>query len=573
MIVLRLRSSRYSGSSQGMTGGASHCDLGRPRHALRLPSPASYTNIPFLVRLAREHAIDAVHPGYGFLSESAEFARRMSEEAGVVVIGPGWEILEQMGDKLQAKALAVRCGAPVLPAMEEDPTAGDDNNNIERIRGFAMEVGYPVMVKAVDGGGGRGIRLVRQESDLQNAVDRARRESPSQTVFVEKAAVHGFHHVEVQVVGDGSGRVRHLWERDCSVQRRFQKIVECAPAGIGDRRLIEKVIDSALRMAREVRLCLSQVRCGKMRMIRTDEIFQARSFSLGTFEFLVNEHLQEFYFLEINPRLQVEHTVTECITGVDLVQTQLLLAQGYSLQQLGIEEEEDDAIQQRTDNYSIQFRLCAEDPDANFALSIGKVTEFVVPTGNGVRVDTNISPSSPSSPSSSPVIVGSDFDNLMAKIIVTATSWEAAVRKARRALGDTKVSGVKTNIDLLRGIVDHEDFLAWRTDTQWLEGHLESLVRTGRAISQVEGPQESAITAAASSIASSASAAPSSTVLFRKGDAWSITLEPLLQDSKSSQSSLQQTQNLPHHLLLRRVLRNEFPSSFSVYPPIIVIHR
>lgn len=257
--------------------------------------------------------------------------------------------------------------------------------------------------------------------------------------------------------------------------------------------------------------------------------------------------------MEINPRLQVEHTVTECITGVDLVQTQLLLAQGYSLQQLGLE----DAIQP-PHSYSIQLRLCAKDPGANFALSIGKVTEFIVPTGNGVRVDTNISPSSP-------VIVGSDFDNLMAKIIVTAASWEAAVSKARRALSDTRISGVKTNIDLLRGIVDHEDFLACRTDTQWLEGHLESLVRTGRALSHAAGQQESAITpvtgAAVSSAASSASA-PSSTVLFRKGDAWSITLEPLSQDSQSS--SLQKTQqNLPHHLLLRRVLRNEFPSSFS----------
>jgi pyruvate carboxylase len=207
-------------------------------------------DIPLLVKLAREHAIDTVHPGYGFLSESAEFARRMCDEAGVNVVGPGWEALEQMGDKLQAKAMAVRCGVPVLQTMT-DPTA-----DMDRIRTFAEQVGYPVMVKAVDGGGGRGIRLVRQASGLQNAVDRAKGESPSRTVFIEKAAVGGFHHVEIQIIGDGSGQVTHLWERDCSVQRRFQKIVECAPAVTQDRKLIEKVIDSAMRMASEVSLSL-----------------------------------------------------------------------------------------------------------------------------------------------------------------------------------------------------------------------------------------------------------------------------------------------------------------------------
>jgi pyruvate carboxylase len=258
--------------------------------------------------------------------------------------------------------------------------------------------------------------------------------------------------------------------------------------------------------------------------------------------------------LEINPRLQVEHTVTECISGVDLVQTQLLLAQGYTLQQLrelGVMK----GATQIPESFSIQLRLCAENPAANFALSIGKVTEFIVPSGNGIRVDTKISPVSP-------VLVGSDFDNLLAKIVVTAASWEAAVRKARRVLVDTQISGVKTNIDLLRGILDHKDFLVGRTDTQWLEGNLESLVRAGSAISEdIGGKAESAI----ASITTVSSASPSSSnLLFRKGDAWSITLEPLNQNQHSSQKTQQhQTQHLPHHLLLRRILRNEFPSSFS----------
>jgi pyruvate carboxylase len=203
-------------------------------------------DISLLVELAKTHSIDTVHPGYGFLSESAEFAQRMWEEAGVKVIGPGWDVLAQTGDKLRAKELAEACGVPVLRALTT-PT-----NDMQLIKRFAAEIRYPVMIKAVDGGGGRGIRLVTSEADLQTAVDRATAESPSRKVFVEKAAVGGYHHVEVQVIGDGTGNVRHLWERDCSVQRRFQKIVECAPAMVQDRKLIAKVIEAALRIAKQV---------------------------------------------------------------------------------------------------------------------------------------------------------------------------------------------------------------------------------------------------------------------------------------------------------------------------------
>ena len=204
-------------------------------------------DISLLVDLAKTNSIDTVHPGYGFLSESAEFAKRMWEEAGTKVIGPGWDVLAQTGDKLQAKELAASCEVPVLRALK---TPTDD---LDEIRQFVAEVGYPVMIKAVDGGGGRGIRLVENEDVLQTAVDRASGESPSRKVFVERAAVGGFHHVEVQVIGDESGEVRHLWERDCSVQRRFQKIVECAPAMVRDRKLIRRVIEAALRMASQVR--------------------------------------------------------------------------------------------------------------------------------------------------------------------------------------------------------------------------------------------------------------------------------------------------------------------------------
>lgn len=248
------------------TDDRAHCEVGVPHHALQLPSPSSYMDIALLVSLAKEHAIDAVHPGYGFLSESAEFAQRMWEEAGAKVIGPGWEVLAQTGDKLQAKALAEACGAPILRALKT-PTS-----DLGVIRQFAVEIGYPVMIKAVDGGGGRGIRLVENEGALQSAVDRAMGESPSRKVFVEKAAVGGYHHVEVQVIGDGTGKVRHLWERDCSVQRRFQKIVECAPSMTGDRRLIRNVIEAALRIAKQVRYFQRSRKSARKLTLRLDQI-------------------------------------------------------------------------------------------------------------------------------------------------------------------------------------------------------------------------------------------------------------------------------------------------------------
>ncbi|KAG5294547.1 carboxylase:pyruvate/acetyl-CoA/propionyl-CoA [Histoplasma ohiense] len=495
----------------------SHCDLGAPHHAVALPSPSSYMDIALLVQLAREHSIDTIHPGYGFLSESAEFAQRMWEEAGVKVIGPGWEVLARTGDKLQAKMLAEACRVPILKAMKT-PTS-----DIGLIRQFVAEVGYPVMVKAVDGGGGRGIRFVKGPDGLQSAIDRATGESPSKKVFVEKAAVGGFHHVEVQVVGDGTGEVRHLWERDCSVQRRFQKIVECAPAMMKNRTLIKRVIESALRMASEIKYL-----------------------SLGTFEFLASEKLSKFYFLEINPRLQVEHTITECISTVDLVQTQLLLAQGVSLRDLGLGDIKNP--EQPPATYSIQLRLCAEDPTADFALSIGKITEFHVPAGNGVRVDTHIS-------GSSSVVIGSDFDNMMAKIIVTSTSWDGVVRKACRVLNDARISGVKTNIDVLKGIIGNIEFQEWQIDTQWMEKNLGDIIQHGKQLSS-SGLNRTSLPSLPSFSTSQVLSLGSSSVLFRKGDAWSVELAPM-NSIKGSGSQA------PHHLLLSKLLRNEFPTSLS----------
>ncbi|KAH8703162.1 PycA protein [Talaromyces proteolyticus] len=502
-------------------GDQTHCDVGRPDHRILLPSPGSYMDISLLVNIVKQHAIDAVHPGYGFLSESADFARRLWDDAGAVLVGPGWEILEQMGNKLHAKTLAVRSGVPVLPAME---TSSGDVNEIGQ---FANKVNYPVMIKAVDGGGGRGIRLVKAASELSNAVSRAKGESPSGTVFVEKAAINGFHHVEVQIIGDGTGRVRHLWERDCSVQRRFQKIVEYAPSVSCDRETIRDVIDAAVKMASDVHY-----------------------FSLGTFEFLVHESSKEFFFLEINPRLQVEHTITECISGIDLVQTQLLLAQGLSLDKLGLGDMQDPYTPPK--QCSIQLRLCAEVPESDFSLSIGNITQFVLPRGNGVRVDTHFS-------STSPTLIGFDFDNLLAKIIVTAADWNTAILKARRALGDIIVSGVKTNLDLLRAIIDSDFLVYGNPDTQWLERNLPSLLSTSQRLSEkAKSPNLSSST---NSLPQGNLVAASSSVLFRKGDAWSLTLEPLSEPNPNGNPSSDKT--LQSHILLKRVLRNEFPSSLT----------
>ncbi|CAL5871937.1 uncharacterized protein PFLUO_LOCUS6192 [Penicillium psychrofluorescens] len=444
----------------------------------------------------------------------------MWHDAGTIVIGPGWENLARTGNKLQAKVLADQCGVPVLRAMDQ-PTG-----NVDEARAFATQVGFPVMIKAVDGGGGRGIRLVREEQELDSGIQRAISESPSSTVFVEKAAVHGFHHIEIQVIGDGTGQVRHLWERDCSVQRRFQKVVEYAPALMQDRDLIGRVIDSALRMASEIRYR-----------------------SLGTFEFLVNEQRGEFYFLEINPRLQVEHTITESISGIDLVQTQLLLSEGYALSDLGL------GVNTRASPpancFSLQLRLCAEDPSNNFALSIGKVTEFNVPTGNGIRVDSNVTTSG-----NNPLVVGSSFDNLLAKIIVTASSWEGTVRKAQRVLHDSRISGVKTNINLLRGVVAHADFMAGKVDTQWLGSKLNEVLEIGERLSK-EIRNKEGLSGSSPQLPIAQGSMPASSMLFRKGDAWSITLEPL------SKTGSQQTEKIAHHLRLSRVLRNEFPSSLA----------
>ncbi|KAH4027030.1 hypothetical protein HBI81_237570 [Parastagonospora nodorum] len=489
------------------SGDASHAS--RAAHSIELPSAATFMDISALIEIVKKHQIDAVHPGYGFLSESAAFVKRMWDEAGAAVVGPGWEILAETGDKLKARGLAERCNVPVSPALLQ-PT-----DSVEDVRRFAAAAGYPIMVKAVDGGGGRGIRLIRSEDQLASLVRRAVEESPSKQVFAEKAAVDGFRHIEIQIIGDGTGNVTHLWERECSLQRRYQKVIELAPSMVSNRELIAEVTEDALRIAREVRY-----------------------FSLGTFEFLVNPTSGEYYFLEVNPRLQVEHTITESISMTDIVQAQLLLAQGAKLDQCSLPNAERDP---RTPPvaHSIQLRVTAENVQSDWSLSIGKITSFQFPTGNGVRIDTHLIPNQPS-------IVSADFDSLLAKIIITASSWSSAVKKAQRALSDTQISGVKTNISILRAILAHPDFSAGACDTQWLERNHSSLLAQSLKMSSARTniPSTDATTSPSLQLTTAST-------LFRAGDAWSLSLS----SNKSEPAS--------HHLELTRVLRNDFPTSLT----------
>ncbi|KAN0099424.1 Carbamoyl-phosphate synthase L chain, ATP binding domain containing protein [Hyaloscypha variabilis] len=485
-------------------------------HSIQLTSPASFLDISELIGIAKKHRIDAVHPGYGFLSESPEFAQRMWDEAGALVIGPGPEILSRTGDKLQARLLAEECQVPVLPALKT-PTS-----DISELRKFASSVGYPIIIKAVDGGGGRGIRIVRKDEDLASLAKRALQESPSGKAFAEKAAIDGYRHVEVQIIGDGRGNVRHLWERECSIQRRFQKVVEFAPSSIEDRGLVGEVIHAALRMAKKVNYS-----------------------SLGTFEFLVRASPPEFYFLEVNPRLQVEHTITESIAmGIDLVKIQLLIAQGKLLSELGISHLSE-SPETPPPICSLQLRVTAEDVSHDWALSVGKITSFRFPAGNGIRVDTYLLPSQPS-------VIGTDFDSLIAKIIITAPTWPDIIQRAKRALADTYIEGVKTSLDVLRGIVDSEAFAIQGCDTQWLEANLPSTLESGKQIST-----QSVTNSAVTSSPQNTPVSSTSNVLFRKGDAWSISLTP-----EASKPEITATAT-PSHLQLTRIHRNEFPTSLT----------
>ncbi|MCL6522941.1 MAG: ATP-grasp domain-containing protein, partial [Firmicutes bacterium] len=409
-------------------------DEAYPVGAGRSPVEA-YLDIEGIVRLAREKEVDAIHPGYGFLAENAAFARAC-RAAGIAFIGPEPRHLELFGDKLAARRLAREAGVPVLPGTEE-PVEGE-----AEALAFAREHGFPLMVKAVAGGGGRGVRRVRTPEELREALAAARREAAGAfgraDVYLE-VALERPKHVEVQILADAAGGVIDLGERDCSVQRRHQKIVEMAPA-VG--------LDPGLRR--------------ELRRAAVELMRRAGYVNAGTVEFLVGED-GRYAFIEVNPRIQVEHTVTELVTGADLVQAQIRIAEGWRLEELEGILPGPGPLEAR--GVAIQCRVTSEDPANGFLPDTGRITAFRAPGGFGVRLDVGAGhPGAEVTPWYDPVLV---------KVSTWGPTLEQAAAKMRRALGEIRVRGVRTNLPFLENVVRHPLFLAGRAAVDFVEGHPE----------------------------------------------------------------------------------------------------
>ncbi|MBV8811442.1 MAG: acetyl-CoA carboxylase biotin carboxylase subunit [Acidobacteriaceae bacterium] len=394
------------------------------------PSIESYLRIECILEAARTTGAEAIHPGYGFLSENAGFAKACAE-AGIKFIGPSWEAIEEMGSKTAARRLAIRANAPVVPGTERgiaDP---------EEARKAGAQIGYPVLLKASAGGGGKGMRRVDTEADLaasmRDASSEAERAFGSGEVYLEKL-IERPRHIEIQVLGDEDGHLIHLGERECSIQRRHQKVIEESPSPLVLARpeLRQQIGEAALRIARE-----------------------AKYSNAGTLEFLADQH-GSFYFLEMNTRLQVEHPVTEWVTGIDLVRWQILIAAGEKL-----------TIQQKDISWNgsgIECRVYAEDPENNFFPSPGRIVQYVEPSGPGVRVDGGVYPG---------WTVPIDYDPLLAKLSVWADSRPAAIERMRRAVSEFRVLGITTNLALFGEIFADEAFAAGNLDTAFLDRFMQ----------------------------------------------------------------------------------------------------
>ncbi|TPX35058.1 hypothetical protein SmJEL517_g02376 [Synchytrium microbalum] len=393
---------------------------------------ASFNDIGALIMVAKRFGADAVHPGYGFVSESGDFAQACSQ-ANILFVGPSPANLRTFGDKITAKVAAKEAGVSVVEGTASAVMG------VGEIVAFANKFGYPIILKHANGGGGRGIRIVHEESEIETAYKRCLSEvggTANGGVFVEQAIMGG-RHIEIQILADTQGNVVHLYDRDCSVQRRFQKIVEIAPALNIEAGLRERVFKDAVALAQHVKYA-----------------------GAGTIEFLVDEKANRHYFMEVNPRLQVEHTITEQVLGLDLVAAQLHIFQGTSLQEMNIIQSK---IVPR--GVSIQCRITAEDVSKNFQVQTGVISIWQAASGNGTRVDTFVK---------SGVEITPFFDSMIAKSITTGSSFEVARRKALRAVRETVVQGVKTNIGFLINLLEHPQFIAQQgITTLWVEAHTE----------------------------------------------------------------------------------------------------
>ncbi|MFO1445765.1 pyruvate carboxylase [Bacillus sp. Bva_UNVM-123] len=390
----------------------------------------AYLDIEGIIEIAKSSDVDAIHPGYGFLSENIQFARRCEEE-GIIFIGPESRHLDMFGDKVKARTQAQLAEIPVIPGSDGPIKEIDDVIN------FGKKHGFPIIIKASLGGGGRGMRIVQNLDEIKEAYDRAKSEAKaafgSDEVYVEKF-IEKPKHIEVQIIGDKQGTIIHLYERDCSVQRRHQKVVEVAPCVSLESKLRDEICEAAVRLMENV---------GYL--------------NAGTVEFLVANN--EFYFIEVNPRVQVEHTITEMITGIDIVQTQILVAEGYSLhsEKVGIPSQENIHI----NGYAIQSRVTTEDPLNNFMPDTGKIMAYRTGGGFGVRLDAGNGFQG--------AVITPYYDSLLVKLSTQAMTFEQAAAKMVRNLQEFRIRGIKTNIPFLENVVKHEKFIKGEYDTSFID--------------------------------------------------------------------------------------------------------
>ncbi|SDL45214.1 pyruvate carboxylase [Catalinimonas alkaloidigena] len=394
-----------------------------------------YLDIEEIILQAKIHKVDAIHPGYGFLSENVTFARRCREE-GIIFVGPDPEVMEQLGDKVRAKAVAQAVQVPIIESNQvplvDVPTAHSE----------ARRIGYPVILKAAAGGGGRGMRVLHTEDQLERAFTEARREAKNafgdDTIFLEKYIVNP-KHIEVQILGDRHGNIYHLYERDCSVQRRFQKVVEVAPAPGLQPETKQKLYDYALAIARHVNYN-----------------------NAGTVEFLVDEN-EDIYFIEVNPRVQVEHTVTEEVTGIDIVRSQIIIAAGRPMSSSGLYFKSQEDI--TCDGFAIQCRITTEDPENKFKPDYGTILFYRNAGGFGIRIDEGSSYTG--------VRISPFFDSMLAKVTASGRTLKGACQRLHRTLTEFRIRGVKTNIPFLENVIMHPEFQEGKARVSFIDTHPE----------------------------------------------------------------------------------------------------
>jgi acetyl-CoA carboxylase biotin carboxylase subunit len=405
------------------------------------PSSESYLNQNKIISIAKQVGADAVHPGYGFFSENAEFIEAV-EDAGITFIGPSSSSVKMMGIKTAARQLMSQYNVPIVPG-----TTSPIKSVSEGLEA-AIKIGYPILLKAAAGGGGKGMKLVKDQNEFASSLESTQREAmkffADDSIYIEKY-IENPKHIEVQIFGDKLGNYVHIFERECSIQRRHQKIIEEAPSSFVDNKTREKITKAAINAAKA---------CGY--------------YNAGTIEFLMDKY-SNFYFLEMNTRLQVEHPVTEMITGLDLVKEQINVAAGEKL-----------SFNQRDikiNGHSIEARIYAEDPENNFLPSTGKLLEFLVPSGPGIRIDAGFSRGS---------LISLYYDPLIAKLAVWGKTRHEALERLKRALGEFQIAGVTTNISLLKAVCNNNNFINRDFDINFLEkefaGELQSRTTTSDEI-------------------------------------------------------------------------------------------